>query len=103
MDVKDDKGLARDYREGPIEADAKKDQPCLNCGAVLISKAQLDAAGHMSVNTLTQLEFRATDGEMYLKCPKCAARNFVDLDTGEDGLPQVKVTHVLAVVVSTIG
>ncbi len=94
MDDREQKDLGRDYWGGALVSNEKKDQPCLGCGAVMISKVQLDEAGHLSVNTLTQLEFQAVEGEMYLKCPKCAAKNFVDLDTGVDGLPQVKFTHV---------
>ena len=95
MDNRQQKDLDRDYWGDAMVPNEKKDQPCLSCGAVLISKVQIDVAGHLSLNTLTQLQFQAVEGEMYLKCPKCTARNFVDLDTGEDGLPQVKFTHAL--------
>ena len=77
-------------------ANDKKDQPCLACGTVMISKSQIDEAGHLAVNTLTQLEFQAVEGEMFLKCQNCGANNFVDLDTGDNGLPQLKFTHVRA-------
>jgi hypothetical protein len=96
MDDREEKELARDDWGDAMFSNHKKDQPCLGCGAVMISKVQLDEAGHLAVNTLTQIEFQAVEGEMYLKCQKCGANNFVDLDTGKDGLPQLKFTHVKA-------
>jgi hypothetical protein len=72
----------------------KKDQPCLNCGAVLLAKAQLDEAGHISVNTLTQVELQEVEVDLYIKCQKCGADNCVELVTGANGLPQLRVTHV---------
>ena len=71
----------------------KKHQPCLNCGAVLLSNA-LDEAGHMSVNTLTRFEFKEEADDLYFKCPKCGARNCVQLVTGPDGLPRVTISHL---------
>ena len=73
--------------------DDNEDQPCLNCGAVMFKNARLDPAGHMSVNTLTQIELQKVDDEMYFKCPKCGAKNFVELETGSTGLPQLRFTH----------
>ena len=32
------------------------DQLCMNCGVVMFERVRLDAAGHMAVNTLTQVE-----------------------------------------------
>ena len=72
----------------------KKDQPCLNCGAVMFSNAQLDAAGHMAVNTLTQIELQEVGDDLYFKCPKCSAKNCVELETGSSGLPLLRFTHV---------
>lgn len=71
-----------------------KDQPCMNCGAVMFSNARLDAAGHMSVNTLTQIELQDVEGELYFKCQKCGAKNCVELETGSNGLPRITFTHV---------
>ena len=72
----------------------KKDQPCLNCGAVMFSNALLDAAGHMAVNTLTQIELQEVGDDLYFKCPKCRAKNCVELETGSSGLPLLRFTHV---------
>ena len=73
----------------------KKDQPCLNCGAVLLSKARLDEASHPSVNNLPQIELQQVEDELYIKCQKCGAKNCVELDTGPDGLPLLRITHLV--------
>jgi hypothetical protein len=73
--------------------DDKKDQPCLKCGAVLLSNA-LDEAGHMSVTTLTRFEFKEEADDLYLKCEKCGAKNCVQLVTGPTGLPRVRISHL---------
>ena len=72
----------------------KKDQPCLNCGAVMLRNAQLDTGGHISVNTLTQIELQQVEDDLYVKCQKCGAKNCVELVTGANGLPQLRFTHV---------
>jgi hypothetical protein len=71
----------------------KKDQPCLNCGAVLFSNA-LDEAGHMSVNTLRKFVFKEDGDDMYIECQKCGAKNRAELVTGPDGSPRVRITHL---------
>ncbi len=70
------------------------DQPCMNCGAVMFPKARIDAAGHMAVNTLTQVELQQVGGDLYFKCPTCGAKNCVEQDTGSEGIPQLRFTHV---------
>ena len=77
-----------------MDVDNNKDQLCLNCGAVLFRNARLDAAGHMSVNTLTQIELQEVEEEMYFKCQKCGAKNCVELVTSANGLPQLRFTHI---------
>ena len=74
--------------------DGNKDQPCMSCGAVLFSNARLNGSGHISVNTLTQIQLQQVDDDLYFKCQKCDAKNFVELETGSNGLPQLKLTHV---------
>jgi DNA-directed RNA polymerase subunit RPC12/RpoP len=71
----------------------KKDQPCLNCGAVLLSTA-LDEAGHISANTLTKFVFEEVTDDLYIKCQKCGAKNCAELVTGPDGSPRVRINHV---------
>ena len=77
-----------------MDADNNKDQPCLNCGAVLLSNARLDAAGHIALNTLSQIELQEVEDEHYFKCQKCGAKNCVELETGPNGLPQLRITHL---------
>ena len=77
-----------------MDFDNKKDQPCLNCGAVMFRNARLDPAGHMSVNTMTQIEIQEVGDELYFKCQKCGAKNFVELVTGSNGSPRLKFTHL---------
>ena len=74
--------------------EGNEDQPCLKCGAVLFRQARLDAAGHMAVNTLTQIELQQVEDELYFKCPRCGAKNCVELETAPSGLPQLRFTHV---------
>jgi predicted nucleic-acid-binding Zn-ribbon protein len=76
--------------------DDNKDQPCMKCGAVLFSNARLDAAGHIAVNTLTQIELQQVEDDLYFKCPRCGAKNCVELETAPNGLPQLRFTHVKA-------
>jgi DNA-directed RNA polymerase subunit RPC12/RpoP len=73
----------------------KKDQPCLNCGAVILINAQLDEAGHIAFDTLTQIELQEVEGDLYIKCQKCGAKNCAELEAIPNGLPQLRLTHVI--------
>jgi ribosomal protein S27E len=71
----------------------KNHQPCLNCGDVLL-RHMLDEVGQMSVNTLTQFEFKEDGDYLYIECHKCGAKNCVELVTGPNGLPRVRISHL---------
>ena len=69
------------------------DQECIKCGHVMFTQARLDAAGHLAVNTLTQVELQQVGDDLYFKCPKCGAKNYVVMETSASGLPQLRFTH----------
>ncbi len=77
-----------------MDLSESKDQLCMNCGVVMLSNARLDEAGHISVNTLTQIEFEQVENDLYIKCQKCNSKNCVELVTGSNGHPQLIFTHV---------
>jgi hypothetical protein len=74
--------------------DDTRDQPCMNCGAAMLSNARFDADGHLAVNTLTQIELQQADEDVYFKCQRCGAKNCVELETGANGLPHLRLTQV---------
>lgn len=69
------------------------DQDCMQCGAVMFKNVRLDPVGHMSINTVTQVQLHQEEDELYFKCAKCGARNYVDMETSPAGLPQLRFTH----------
>jgi hypothetical protein len=71
-------------------AEESQDQACLNCGAVMFPAARIDDAGHMAVNTLTQVELQHVGGKLYFKCTKCNAKNYVEMSSSPDGVPQLR-------------
>ena len=75
--------------------DGTRDQPCMNCGAAMLSNARFDEDGQLAVNTLTQIELQQADDMMYFKCQTCDAKNCVELETGSNGLPHLRLTHVI--------
>ena len=71
----------------------KKDQLCMNCGAVMFNNVQLDAEGHVAVNTFDEIELRKLK-TICNSMPRCGAKNCVELETGSHGLPLVRFTQV---------
>ena len=56
-------------------------------------KMRFDDAGHMDISTVTQATLHQKGDELYFECAKCKAKNYVEMDTGTSGLPQLIFTH----------
>jgi predicted nucleic-acid-binding Zn-ribbon protein len=69
------------------------DQECMKCGAVMFKNVRRDLGGCVSINTVTQAQLHQEQDDLYFKCPKCEAKNYVEMETNPAGLPELRFTQ----------
>lgn len=68
---------------------------CLNCGGVMFKKVSLDEKGHLAMDANARLDLEHDGNDSFFRCPHCSAKNVVVDATSPQGLPQVRISHIM--------